>query len=74
MPSPYYLQEGANASKKEGGEWTRRFLPKECKMVVECCLNRYMEKRNEGLDVSHTDFIQFAEWMVKFERGVSLQR
>jgi hypothetical protein len=38
----YYLKEGYVSSKKEGGEWGARTLPKDYRDIILMCLSRYI--------------------------------
>lgn len=60
----YFLKEGEISSKREGGEWGSKHLPKKYKEILTQCLDRYNGK-STNIDSYNQDFEGFADWMMK---------
>lgn len=60
----YFLEEGAVASKQEGGEWAKNKLPKTYKAIVQQCLDDY-HGQTDHFRVPPKQLIEFARFMLK---------
>lgn len=58
-----FLQEGAVASKQEGGEWAINVLPSKFNAIVSICLDEYSGQVN-GPEFDSVLLVEFAEYML----------